>query len=114
MTSNPRPLIIVNHQVDPEFNPDFQFAACRLCGDVFQTALDRAGPEDSPFSRSFRTAWRQSHTAEKHSQREVDELERSGRAFTPEAAMQLAAYGVIDPVGLVMDDELAAAYREAP
>lgn len=97
----------------PEFNfdPGKPFSGCRLCGKVFQTELDRSG-KDPIEATANRKAWSHAH-ASKHSEKLHAQLVASGMWCTPQAAQKLAAYGVIDVMGLVMDNELIDAYKNA-
>lgn len=89
------------------FDPTVPHTCCRLCGGVFQSKL--AGLE----ATLERRAWSFKH-ARTHTPLEHRRLALSGNWCTPEAAQKLAAFGIIDLVGLVMDDEIEQAYKEAP
>lgn len=93
-----------------------------MCGEVFQTDFDRFphrfATYDTPipiiieYATSLRKLWSQRH-ARTHTEREHVQLVLSGRWLTPEAAYRLAAFGVISIGDLVLDDEIAAAYKES-
>lgn len=86
------------------YDPRAPYRACLICGVVFQPTLN------TPRARQ---EWAISHGKE-HTAKEHVDLRKSGRLCTPEAALRLAAFGLIDVTGLIMDDELKSAYREAP
>lgn len=88
------------------------WTACRICGAIVQTDLDRLAYAlcmefpDSPDdylptyeeSCRIREEWRIKHERTFHTDKEIAALEKSGLAITPEAAYNLAPYGII-PVG---------------
>lgn len=90
-----------------KFDPAHPYAGCRICGAVYQSTINRTG------STAGLTEWRVLHN-KRHTEKEHLELVASGRNLTPEAAQKLATYGIIDFTGLVLDNELAHAYAEAP
>lgn len=125
-----------------EFMVEAPFSACRLCGAIYQSKLDRlcyAFREEmpprlievfDPFTQtsSFtgdvfalntlneaderRARWRRLHERRYHTEDEMNALQRSGFALTPEAANKLAPYG-ITPLGNLHED-IASALFEAP
>jgi hypothetical protein len=93
------------------FDPNAPYTCCRICGSVFQSTLDRHG--SAPVEALLkRRAWSFYH-ASTHSEHEHRMLKLSGNWCTPEAAKKLTPFGIIDLVGLVMDDEIESAYKEA-
>jgi hypothetical protein len=100
------------------FRKDREYAACRICGAVFQSELAHiAGEEEYILNSDIRIAiaietkeWRSNHN-KKHSPKEHILLRKSGLTFTPEAAHRLAPFGI---VSLDSDSEIASALLEAP
>lgn len=108
------------------FNVNAPYAACALCGAVYQSDLDRAvvdpfnAPpqlwgllyEDAAFDR--RARWRELHTRRYHTTNEVNAFEKwrqeTGFAFSPEAANKLAEFGIVSNH---INDELHAALLAA-
>jgi hypothetical protein len=64
-------------------------------------------------AKARRDLWAVEH-GKSHSNNEHKLLRISGMNMTAEAAYKLAAYGLIDAVGAVMDDEMINALAEAP
>ena len=117
-----------------EFDIDAEFAACRLCGAVYQSPLDRkvldyvskgylyrvgnmwyghsAGINCYQDANWRRQRWRRLHERRYHTESEIAAFSKTGHAFTPEAAHRLAPYGIV-PTGN-MSDEIVAALFEAP
>lgn len=99
---------------------DREFAACRICGVVFQArlAIELSDEEwgSSPLLFEHAVAietkeWRERHN-KTHSEREHREFVASGRTFSPEAAHRLAPFGLVSlDVG---DSEVAHAMLVAP
>lgn len=89
------------------FDQSKPYAACRICGEIYQGDQNRMGSE------AGLSEWRSSHN-KLHPDREHISLIRSGRKFTPEAAQRLATFGIIDFAGLLVDPELTHAYATAP
>lgn len=89
------------------FDPSKPYAGCRICGEVFQSAINRLGSTDGI------TDWRMKHNR-KHNERAHVSLIKSGRNFTPDAAQRLAPLGVIDFTSMLADQESAHALRTAP
>lgn len=105
------------------FKVEAPFAACRLCGAIYQSSLDRraysmhlVGDEDwlviYQDATVKRTRWRELHTRRYHTQDEIDLLQRLGWALMPQAAHKLAPYG-ITPLGN-MHEEIIDALVTAP
>ena len=97
---------------------DREFAACRICGDIFQPWLNTDTP-DHEYNSEIRLAasievleWRSKHNS-KHSDAEHIRFNRSGRTLSPEAAIRLAPFGLV-PIGDSDDAEIAQALAEAP
>lgn len=95
-----------------KFSPHKPFAACRLCGAVYQSERDRTEPWSDEL-RTYHDVWRGVHNR-KHSEFEHKMLALSGRQLTPEAAYRLAPYGVIPMLDIVLDDEVKHAMATAP
>lgn len=100
------------------FRSDREYTACRICGDLFQPALERV--PDSEYTDAVKAQsqqqqrwWSENHNR-KHPLWEHEQLEKSGRFLTPEATYRLVPYGVIPLSDLVFDGEHAAAGLEAP
>jgi hypothetical protein len=103
------------------------WSACRICGAVYQTELDRRALQmmldNDPMyaavyeeSTRLRDDWRVKHERAFHTDREIRLLNLSGLSVTPEAAINLAPYGII-PIGgagNVYIDEIDEALFEAP
>lgn len=114
------------------------FKACRLCGAVYQSTLDRKAYELQQRAlrlqsnqvtqqallwekdgRERRERWLELHNRRKHPHLrfEIIALERSGLPYTPQAAKVLASYGIIY-IGEIFDmfgqAEIDAAMLEAP
>lgn len=106
------------------FRLDCEYTACLICGEVYQSSYDR-NPElhlsnwlptietVGLFAQLMRKEWSRRHAKEEHTEKEHEDLRASGRFYTPEAAIKLAAFGLIDLVGLVMDDEIEDALRQS-
>jgi hypothetical protein len=95
---------------------DREFAACRICGAIFQPWLNTDTP-DHEYNSEIRLAasievleWRSKHNAQ-HPDKEHIRFNQSGRTMTPEAAIKLAPFGLVPLDG---DDEIAQALAEAP
>lgn len=120
-----------------EFNPEAPYSGCRLCGALYQSALDREAKRllemgvlyeivDDVFggptyavkvlddANARRERWRTLHERRYHDEEEIAALQVTGNAFTPEAANKLAPFGII-PLGSGYDDkDVAAALLDAP
>lgn len=102
--------------------------ACRLCGTVYQSDLDRLAYEQQQAGndrlatyfekqgRARREGWLRTHNKYAHPNffTEVRQLELSGLPYTPEAAKKLSTYGIIYMGELPHEDEVAQALFEAP
>ena len=98
--------------VNYKFDLNKPYAGCGICGEVYQTDLDRAG--DDPFyAFTKRTEWRNAH-ARTHSDNEHRLLKNSGLLALPEAAQRLASYGIIPLTDSVKNDEVPIALLESP
>lgn len=95
---------------------DREFAACRICGVVFQSELATDLPDHmydgtAVYMVAAETRyWRMQHN-KLHPERVHLAFRASGLTFTPEAAQRLAPYGL---VSLDASDEVAQAMLEAP
>lgn len=108
---------IVGQPVDHEFRKDRDHTFCRICGKVFQPALNRLPDEyygDSAIYEAMlqRRAWSEKH-ARTHPAREHELLRLSGRFVTPEAALALVPYGIIPVQDIVFSVEHEQAGLEA-
>lgn len=99
-------LIGASALINFKFDQSKPYAACRICGEAFQSDANRMG------SKAGLSEWRIAHN-KLHSDREHIQLIKSRRYFTPEAAHRLAPLGIIDLGALVLDEEYISAYREA-
>lgn len=107
---------IIGLHRDMEFRHDRPWTACRICGLVFQSKLDRTNnfnEEAQLRALLLRREWSIRH-AKTHSATEHRELALSGRWLSPEAAQKLSSFGIIPLTDAVMDNEVEAALREAP
>lgn len=123
-----------------EFVVEAPFSACRLCGAIYQSPLDRLCYEylkdhrlqeivdrsngESMFigdehacrvldeATDRRKRWRELHERRYHTEQEVFALHQTGFAMTPEAAHKLAPFG-ITPLGN-MHEEIVDALFTAP
>ena len=108
------------------FDPQRSNTYCRICGAIYQTDYDReperfkhlAGFDGNitlveRYATSLRKFWSIAHS-KTHTEKQHSDLMASGHFLTPEAAYKLAPFGVVDIVALVISDEHASAYREAP
>src|SRR5262245_50208043 len=103
------------HDDGLNFDPSAPFAGCRICGLLFQTALDRLAVKTQRQqldAEAHRTMWQHQHSRT-HPDHEHRLLAISGLWCTPEAAMQLAAFGVYALSDIAISDEHAQAGREA-
>ena len=99
-----------------EFDPSCTHAGCGICGEVFQSALDRLkSPTVGEWHRALgmRTEWRIAH-ARTHTTAEHRQLRVSGLFALPEAAQKLASYGIIPLTDTVRHDEISHALFESP
>jgi hypothetical protein len=109
------------------FDSNKPFTYCGICGAVFQHEADRSPikvfqrqkadfsyrlENVALFALGERKRWSQKH-AKLHSSTEHRLLALSGRHLTPEAQHKLAAFGVIDVKGLVLDDEIEHALNSS-
>lgn len=96
------------------FKPNAPFRACLICGEVYQSAIDRNPANEAERAEATiqRQLWANRH-AKTHTDREHHLLRISGNSMTPEAAKKLAAYGLI-PVGdMIMSEEHEEALLES-
>jgi len=102
---------------------DREFAACRICGAIFQPWLNTdtsdqeyaLNPEIALAASIEIQQWRNKHNL-KHSSKEHLALAHSGLTMTPEAANRLAPFGLV-PLADVegrYGDEIVQALAEAP
>ena len=117
-----------------KFDIEAPFAACRLCGVVYQSPLDSKAIDyvrsgylyevgGNYFGHSValntlneanekRQRWRRLHERRYHTDKEITAFAETGYAFTPEAAHRLAPYGIV-PTGN-MSEEIVDAMFTAP
>lgn len=98
------------------FDPSKNHAGCGICGEVFQSNLDRLQtPTYEEYMRALdkRTEWRIKH-ARTHTPAQHRQLHISGLFALPEAATKLAAFGIIPLTDTVRHDEIGHALFEAP
>lgn len=98
---------VLKHLTNGAFDPERPFTYCRICGDLYQAPAVTEG-----LAIEIRLSWSKQH-AKKHTLKQHTELVLSRRWLTPEAAYRLAPYGVVDLIGLTLDEEVASAYAEA-
>jgi hypothetical protein len=100
---------------------DREFAACRICGVVFQSALalnvtdDEWKNDEALFEHAVAIEtreWRTAHNR-KHSEKVHRQFVESGRTLSPEAAHKLAPFGLV-PIADADDAEVAHAMLVAP
>lgn len=100
-----------------EFDPDKPFRACLLCGDVYQSGLDRTpNPTDNQIAVAahYRQVWAEGHAKMQHKELEHRLLQISGMSMTPEAANKLAAFGLLPITDMAkFDEEIASALMES-
>lgn len=114
----------LNDSVLPNFTFDLTkpYAGCRLCGELYQSELDRTPPVADSIQNlrvideaaRRRERWRELHTKRMHTEKEVELFAASGLTFTPEAANRLAPLGIIPMTDAVLNGEVASALLEAP
>jgi hypothetical protein len=101
----------LNSLVGLLFEPSRPYTACRICGKVYQSALDRA-LGNCPTTLEQRKSWSHQH-ARSHSSTQHRQLASSGLQFTPEAANALAAFGIVPLSDMVLNDEVESAMAES-
>lgn len=102
------------HLPGQDFDPNYPFTYCRLCGEVYQTPQSRSQlPNDVIESADQRRRWSHTHQAMRHTQHQVDELENSGLWLTPEAQHKLAPVGVIALSDFRISEEHHVAGKES-
>jgi hypothetical protein len=97
------------------FDPAKDYRACLICGEIFQSFLDRLEYRDLDVvadARRFRDEWARKH-AKQHSEKEHHLLAISGNTMTPEAANKLAAFGLLPILDMVEDEEVQIALFES-
>ena len=100
------------------FMPDRDYTYCRICGQLFQPALNRVSPQEYTAevmlaAQIQRREWSQLH-ASKHTSTQHRQLAQSGRHCTPEALQKLVPFGIIPVSDIVFDNESMHAGLEAP
>lgn len=98
-----------------EFDPGRSYRACLICGNIFQSTLDRleyVSPDVVVDAKKQRDRWAELH-AKRHTSREHYMLQLSGNTMTPEAAKKLAAFGLLPIIDMVEDDEVQIALLES-
>lgn len=103
-------------------NKDREFAACRICGAIFQSRLNTIAVSDEEYAAdpmiklaaSLETQeWRRYHNT-KHSEATHKAFRASGLTMTPEAAHKLAPFGLVPVDDALTLGETACALFEAP
>ena len=113
--------IVGQSQTSLTINKDREFAACRICGAIFQSVYNSNAISDVEYNAdpnlriaaAIETrAWRQKHNG-RHSLKIHRAFQSSGLTLTAEAAHKLAPYGLV-PVGDALLEETQQALFEAP
>lgn len=81
-----------------EFDPARPYIYCKLCGEIYQPSINRKPkltPQDVQLANDMRTTWSRRHNRQHHTEREIKQLEQSGRHLTPEAVLRLVPFGII-------------------
>lgn len=101
-------------ELGAKFRMDKAYTACRLCGRVFQSELDRRAATNADIVHALvkRRDWSFKH-ARSHPQWEHDQLEQSGCYMSPDAAMKLASFGIISLSDMALHNEHWNAGRES-
>lgn len=103
-------------------NKDREFAACRICGAIFQSRLNTKAISDEEYAANpdlelaaaiETSEWRTYHNR-KHSEQEHLALAASGLTLTPEAAYKLAPFGIVPIADALINAETSCALLEAP
>ena len=103
-------------------NKNREYAACRICGAIFQSWLNTNQVSDEEYKAdpSLELAaaletmeWRRNHNR-KHSERTHRAFRATGRTMTPEAANKLAPFGLVAINDALLDNDIACALFEAP
>jgi len=105
-----------------QFDPNFPYQYCRLCGALFQSSLDRKVPYGHTpgnsriayLAQEKRHEWAMTHATENHKPEEHDLLRFSGLYMTAEAAKKLAGYGIVPLSQMLVDEATSMALLEAP
>lgn len=100
---------------DMEFDPAKDYRACLICGDIFQSQLDRMEfktPDLIVDAKTSRDRWARLH-ARRHTNREHHTLALSEGSMLPEAANKLAAFGLLPIMDMVDNDEVIVALFES-
>jgi hypothetical protein len=100
---------------------DREFAACRICGAIFQPRLNTdtndleyaADPLIAVAASIEIKEWRSNHN-KKHTEHEHLAFVASGLTLTPEAAYRLAPFGLVATADALDSEEVAQAMLEAP
>lgn len=103
---------------DIPFRADREYTFCRLCGELFQPALERVDVREYTArvraeSMEMQRWWADTHNRT-HQDWEHEQFILSGRFLSPEATYRLVPYGIIPLSDLVFDGDSAAAGLEAP
>jgi hypothetical protein len=100
------------------------YTCCLLCGEVYQSDYDRhpslklstwlpSTDDVARFALLMRKEWSRKHALTEHTEKEHADLAASGRFCTPDAALKLAAFGIISVTDLALDDEVQDALRQS-
>jgi hypothetical protein len=96
------------------FDVKMPCCGCRICGEVFQSDVDRIRNKtalDVFAAITLQNQWRERHN-KTHSSKQHLSLSKSGRWCTPEAAQKLSSYGIISLSDMILYDETEIALRE--
>ena len=102
-------------------NKDREFAACRICGAIFQSYFNTNAISDEEYAADPTLAlaakcetqeWRRFHNL-KHPESVHRAFRATGLTLTPEAALKLAPFGIV-PIGdALTNDDTPCALLEA-
>lgn len=98
-----------------DFDAQSPYSGCRLCGALFQSALDRTPVktlEQEIQAVTWRREWTLKH-AKEHPTQEHIALERSGMWATPEATQKLAAVGIVPVSDIVRSQHGDGSHEQA-
>lgn len=98
------------------FDPSKPHCGCGICGEVYQSDLDRL-EDPTLYERDLafdkRQQWRMQHSRS-HTSTQHRQLRESGLFALPEAAGKLASFGIIPLTDTVRHVEINDALFEAP
>lgn len=97
---------------------DREFAACRICGAIYQSTINKETPDRAYtplkewIAHGQTLRWREDHNRN-HPEKVHLAFRASGLTLTPWAAHRLAPFGLV-PIADATDPEVAMAMLEAP